>query len=120
MNSLSNHLNQKITIVIRSKYEKYMKVAKEIELMPQNIVNSMAKQILKKVKPSVPKFHDEDKFSILVLGNTGAGKTTLNNVILNQEQDGIKVSTPQEMEQQQIKHSNRKLFPTLDIWDQED
>ena len=75
MNSLSNHLNQKITILIRSEYEKLMKVTKEIELMPQNIINSMAKQILKKVKPSVPQFHDEDKFSILVLGKTGVGKT---------------------------------------------
>ena len=45
----------------------------------------MAKKLIKKIKGRLPNFHELDKFSILVLGKTGVGKTTLINAILDQE-----------------------------------
>ena len=83
----------------------------------QTTFNRMGEKLLKKVKEELPNFHNLDKFSILVLGKTGVGKTTLINAILDQEQNDTTVGLPMEMEQPQIKHFNRDLFPTLDIWD---
>jgi hypothetical protein len=114
---LNEYLNKKIVILIKSEHDKLMKIARKVELLPQNLVNVLAKKLLAKVRDSVPKFHDLDKFSILVLGKSGVGKTTLINAILDQEQDGTTIGLPMEMENPQIKHTNRKLFPALDIWD---
>lgn len=115
--NLSEYLKQRITILIELEYEKLMKVANDIKLDSQEMVNIMAKKLVKKVKERLQNFHNLDKFSILVLGKTGVGKTTLINAILDQEQKGTTIGLPMTMENPQVKHTNRKLFPSLDIWD---
>ena len=117
MKDLSNYLNQKLIIVIKNEYDKLLKVANEIELDSQNSINLMEKKLIKKVKGRFSNFHDSDKFSILVLGKTGVGKTTLINSILDQEQKGTTIGLPMTMENPQVLHTNRELFPALDIWD---
>lgn len=114
---LNEYLNKKIVLLIKSEHDELMEVARKIELLPQNLVNVLAKKLLKKVRERISKFHELDKFSILVLGKSGVGKTTLINAILDQEQKGTTIGLPMTMENPQIKHCNRKLFPALDIWD---
>ena len=74
----------------------------------------IARKVLTKIREKVSKFLELDKFSILVLGKSGVGKTILINAILNQEQNGATIGLPMTMENPQIKHTNRKLFPALD------
>ena len=114
---LSNYLSEKLIIFIKNECDKLLEVANEIELDSQEIINLMAKKLIKKVKGRLSNFHEADKFSILVLGKTGVGKTTLINAILDQEQKGTTIGLPMTMENPQIKHTNRNLFPALDIWD---
>lgn len=114
---LLNYLTENLICLIKDESDKLLEVAKQIELDSQEIINLMAKKLIGKVKGRFSSFHDSDKFSILVLGKTGVGKTTLINAILDQEQDGTTIGLPMTMENPQIKHTNRKLFPALDIWD---
>ena len=88
---LNKYLNKKIIILIKSEHDELMKIASKIELLPQNLVNILAKKLLTKVRERVSKFHELDKFSILVLGKSGVGKTTLINAILGQEQNGTTI-----------------------------
>ena len=99
---LKEYLNKKIIIIIRSGHDELMKIARKV---------------LSKVWEKVSKFHELDKISILVLGKSGVGKTTLINAILNQEQNGTTIGLPMTMENPQIKYTNRKLFLAFDIWD---
>ena len=115
--NLNNHLNQKLITLIKNEYDKLLNVAEEIVLDSQEVINQVAKKLVKRVKERIPNFHKLDKFSILVLGKTGVGKTTLINSILDQEQKGTTIGLPMTMENPQVKHTNRKLFPALDIWD---
>ena len=115
--NLNNFLNQKLSILISQEYEMIIKVADKIELDTQEIINLAAKRLIKKVKQNLQAFHNLDKFSILVLGKTGIGKTTLINAILGNEQEGTTIGLPMTMEKPQMKHINRNLFPALDIWD---
>ena len=73
--------------------------------------------LLIKIKDRFTKFHEYDKLSILVLGKTGVGKTTLINSILNKETNEERIGLPDEMDEDFIKKYNRELFPSLDIWD---
>lgn len=114
---LLNYLTENLICLIKDESDKLLEVAKQIELDSQEIINLMAKKLIGKVKGRFSSFHESDKFSILVLGKTGVGKTTLINAILDQEQDGTTIGLPMTMENPQIKHTNRKLFPALDIWD---
>ena len=115
--NIYSYITQKITGLIRNEYDNLLNIAYNLNLDYQTTFNRKGEQILKQVKQELPNFHNLDKFSILVLGKTGVGKTTLINAILNQEQSGTTVGLPMEMDQPQIKHFNRDLFPTLDIWD---
>ena len=115
--NLNNFLNQKLSILISQEYEMIIKVADKIELDTQEIINLAAKKLIRKVKQNLQAFHNLDKFSILVLGKTGIGKTTLINAILGNEQEGTTIGLPMTMEKPQMKHINRNLFPALDIWD---
>ena len=115
--NIYSYITQKITGLIRNEYNNLLNIAYNLNLDYQTTFNRKGEQILKQVKQELPNFHNLDKFSILVLGKTGVGKTTLINAILNQEQSGTTVGLPMEMDQPQIKHFNRDLFPTLDIWD---
>lgn len=114
---LLNYLTENLICFIKDESNKLLEVAKQIELDSQKSINLMAKKLIEKVKGRFSRVHDSDKFSILVLGKTGVGKTTLINAILDQEQDGTTIGLPMTMENPQIKHTNRKLFPALDIWD---
>ena len=116
-NNIYSYLTQKITSLIRNEYDNLLNIAYYINLDSQVFFNIWGIQLLKKVKEEIPNFHNLDKFSILVLGKTGVGKTTLINAILDKEQNGTTIGLPKKMEQPQIKLFNRDLFPTLDIWD---
>ena len=61
----------------------------------------IARKVLTKIREKVSKFLELDKFSILVLGKSGVGKTILINAILNQEQNGATIGLPMTMENPQ-------------------
>ena len=115
--NLYKYFNDKITTLIKFEHDQLIKVANELELDSQDNINIIAKQLVKKVKDRLLNFHELDKFSILVLGKSGVGKTTLINAILDQDQKGTTIGLPMTMENPQMKHTNRNLFPALDIWD---
>lgn len=94
-----------------------MKFIENLELDSQETFNKLGNLLLTKVKNSVLKFHEFDKFSILVLGKTGVGKTTLINSILKKESNEDNIGLPHEMDSPQIKFTNTNLFPALDLWD---
>ena len=83
--NLYKYFNDKITTLIKFEHDQLIKVANELELDSQDNINIIAKQLVKKVKDRLLNFHELDKFSILVLGKSGVGKTTLINAILDQD-----------------------------------
>jgi predicted GTPase len=114
---MCSYLQQKLSSLIIEEHNKLINIAYNIKLDDQRIFDINGEKLLIKVKENIPDFHELDKFGILVLGKTGVGKTTLINAILDQEEKGTTIGLPMTMKTPQIKHFNRSLFPSLDIWD---
>jgi GTPase SAR1 family protein len=114
---LMPHLDHYLNPMIMNELNKLIDISNKIIFDSSFVVNKLAEKMLSKVKERIQNFHELDKFTILVLGKTGVGKTTLINSILNQDQNGTTIGLPMTMENPQILHTNRELFPTLDIWD---
>ena len=115
--NMCGYLQQKLSSLIIEEHNKLINIAYNIKLDDQRIFDINGEKLLIKVKENIPDFHELDKFGILVLGKTGVGKTTLINAILDQEEKGTTIGLPMTMKTPQIKHFNRSLFPSLDIWD---
>ena len=117
MKNLSDFLSEKLSVLIKNEYDLLIKILNNLELDSQEIFNNIDKMLLIKIKDRFKQFHEYDKLSILVLGKTGVGKTTLINSILNKETNEERIGLPDEMDEDFIKKYNRELFPSLDIWD---
>ena len=117
LRNLSEFLSKKFSELIQKEYNELVKFIENLELDSQETFNKLGNLLLTKVKNSVLKFHEFDKFSILVLGKTGVGKTTLINSILQKESNEDNIGLPHEMDSPQIKFTNTNLFPALDLWD---
>ena len=115
--NLENYLIENLSYLIKNEYDDLINIAKNVNLEDQKEIDNFGEKALNRIKDDFPDFHELDKFSILVLGKTGVGKTTLINSILGQEQKGTTIGLPMTMEKPQMKHYNRELFPSLDIWD---
>ena len=117
LKDLSDFLSKELSILIKNEYDLLIKILNNLELDSQEIFNNIGKMLLIKIKDRFTKFHEYDKLSILVLGKTGVGKTTLINSILNKETNEERIGLPDEMDEDFIKKYNRESFPSLDIWD---
>ena len=51
--NLNNHLNQKLITLIKNEYDKLLNVAEEIVLDSQEVINQVAKKLVKRVKESI-------------------------------------------------------------------
>lgn len=117
LKKIYKNLEEKLTELIKDEYYKMKEIINNLEFESQEIYNKYGEKILIKVKERLPNFHKLNKMSILVLGKTGVGKTTLINSILNKKQKENSIGLPQQMDTPIIKNNNIDLFPTLDIYD---
>ena len=83
LKNLSESLSKNLSELIQNEYNELKKFAINLELDYKNTLNKLGSMLLAKAKKCVLNFHESDILSVLVLGKTGVGKTTLINAILN-------------------------------------